>query len=81
MVMVGHETVGMTDPVLPFGSMPDCVQEVLPVGIVPENGLLLVPARRYVVDSTGVLYTERTSHNGATVSRLKSIVKLQDVTL
>ena len=79
--MVGHEAVGVANPVVPFVGVLEGIEEVQAVMVVFENGLLLVPAGCDVVDSTGIFYAEGTCHNVATVSQNKAIVKLQDVTL
>jgi ATP-dependent protease HslVU (ClpYQ) peptidase subunit len=79
--MVGHEAVGVADPIVAFIGVLEGIEEVQAVLLVLENGFLLVPARRDVVDSTGVFYAEGTGHNVAIVSRKEAIVKLQDVTL
>jgi hypothetical protein len=80
-IMVGHEALGVSDPVIAFIGVLEGIEEVQAVLVVPEDGLLLVPARYDVVDSTWIFYAEGTGHKGATVSRNKAIVKLQDVTL
>ena len=79
--MVGHEAVGVADPVVAFVGVLESIEEVQAVLLVLEDGLLLVPAGCNVVDSTGIFYAEGTGHNVATVSWNKAIVKLQDVTL
>jgi hypothetical protein len=79
--MVGHEAVGVADPVVAFIGVLEGIEEVQAVLLVLENRLLLVPARCDVVDSTGIFYAEGTGHNDAIVSRNKAIVKIQDVTL
>ena len=79
--MVGHEAVGVADPIIAFVSVLESIEEVQAVLLVLEDGFLLVPAGRDVVDSTWIFYAKRTGHNAATVSQNKSIVNLQDVTL
>ncbi len=58
MVMVGHEAVGVTDPIIPFVDVLEGVQEVQAVLVVLEDGLLLVTAGSYVINSTGVFDAE-----------------------
>jgi len=79
--MVGHEAVGVADPVVAFIGVLERIEEVQAVLLVPEDRLLLVPAGCDVVNSTGIFYAEGTGHNVAKVSQDKAIVKLQDVTL
>jgi hypothetical protein len=79
--MVGHEAVGMADPVVPLVGVLERIEEIQAVLLVFENGLLLVPAGGDVVDCTGIFYAKGARHNVATVSQNKAIVKLQDVTL
>lgn len=43
-VMVGHEAVGMADPVISFAGVLEGIEEVLAVLIVLEDGFLLVAA-------------------------------------
>jgi hypothetical protein len=79
--MVGHEAVGVADPVVAFVGVLECIEKVQSVLLILENGLLLVPAGCDVVNGSGVFYTEGTCHNVATISQNKAIVNLQDVTL
>ena len=81
MVVVVHEAVGMTEPVIAFIDMLEGVQEVDSVLVVLEHGFLLVPAGGDVVDSAGIFYAKGAGHNVATISQNEAIVKLQDVTL
>jgi len=62
MIMVGHEAVGVRDPVVAFVDVQEDVQKVLAVGVILENRLLLVPAGGHMVDCAGVFYAEGTSH-------------------
>jgi len=43
-IMVGHEAVGITEPVVAFVNMLEGVQKILAVRVVLENALLHVPA-------------------------------------
>jgi hypothetical protein len=47
--MLGHEAIGMADPVVAFIDMLEGVEEVQAVGVVLENGLLLIAARSGVI--------------------------------
>ncbi len=62
MIMVGHEAIGVTDPVVAFVYVLKSVQEVLPVRVILENRFFLVPAGGHMVDCAGVFDAERTSH-------------------
>ena len=79
--MVGHEAVGVADPVVAFIGVLEGAEEVLAVLLVLEDELLLVPAGCDVVNCTGIFYAEGTGHIHATVAQKKANVKLQDVTL
>ena len=80
MVMVGHEAVGMTDPVVAFVDVLDGIQEVLAVGVILENGLLLVSAGGHMIDCAGVLNAKRSSHGGTIAENWRNGKKV-DLTL
>jgi len=44
MVMVGHEAVGVADPIIPLVDVLEGVQEVQSILVVLEDGLLLITA-------------------------------------
>jgi hypothetical protein len=79
--MVGHEAVGMADPIIAFVGMLESIQEVQTVLLILENGLSFVPAGGDAVDSSWIFYAEGTRHNGETLSQNKAIVKIQDLTV
>jgi hypothetical protein len=79
-IVVVHHAVGMTDPVIPFIDMLERVQEVDPVLVVFENGLLFISAGGDVIDGTGVFYAEGAGH-AARLALNKENVKLKDLTL
>jgi citrate lyase beta subunit len=62
MVMVGHEAVGVADPIIPLVDVLEGVQEVQSILVVLEDGLLLVTAGGNVINSTGVFDAEGTGH-------------------
>ncbi len=66
-VMVRHQAIRVTDPVVPFIDMPERVQKVFAVGIVFEYGFLLIAARSYMVDCASIFYSERAGHGATTV--------------
>jgi hypothetical protein len=78
--MVGHEAVGVAEPMIPFIDMLEGVQEVQAVGVVFEEGLLLIAAGRDVIDCAGVFDAERTGH-GATIAEEGANCKEKDLTL
>ncbi len=57
MVMVCHEAIRMTDPIVPLVDVLDRVQEVFAVLVVFEYGLFLVATGCYVIDRTGIFYS------------------------
>jgi len=61
-VVIGHEAVGVAYPIVTFIDMLDSIKKVLAVMVVFEDGLLLVPTRRYMIDCTGIFYAKRTGH-------------------
>ena len=80
MGMVGHEAVGMADPIVAFVDVLEGVQKVQTVSVIFENGLFLVAARCNMVDCAGVFDTEGTRHKRR-ISKNKANVKPQDLTL
>ena len=44
MIMIGHEAVSVTDPVVSFVDVLEGVQKVLAVGVILEDGFLFVAA-------------------------------------
>ena len=58
-VMVGHEAIGVTDPIIPFVDMLKGIQKNFPVMIIFKDRFLLVPAGSDMVDCTCVFYAER----------------------
>ncbi len=79
-IVVAHQTIGMTEPIIPFVDMLKRVKEVDAVLVVSENGLLFIAAGREVINRAGVLYTEGASH-AATLSWKRENVKSKDLTL
>jgi len=65
--MIGHETIGVADPVVSFVDVLEGVQEVLAVMVILEDGLLFVATGCHMIYSAGVFYAERASH-GATIA-------------
>jgi hypothetical protein len=63
MVVVGHEAVGVAQPVITLVNMLKSVEETLAVLVVFEDSLLFVPARGYMIHGTRVFYSKRTGHS------------------
>jgi hypothetical protein len=63
LVLVVHETVGVTDPVLAFDNVLEGVQKVKPVLVALENGLSLIAPGSDVVDRTGIFNTKRAGYS------------------
>ena len=61
-IMVGHEAVGVADPVVALIDVLEGVQEVLAVMVILEDGLLFVATGCHMIYSAGVFYAERASH-------------------
>ena len=80
MVMVGHEAVGVADPIVAFVDVLEGVQEVLAVLVVFKYGLLFISPRGHMIDCAGVFYAERTCH-GATIAEKMANCKEKDLTL
>jgi|GEM_PF-6507371 len=55
------------------------IQEINPVLVVLEDGLLFIPAARYVVDSAGVFDAQRAGH-GVTIAQSGRNGKKVDLT-
>jgi hypothetical protein len=64
MIVVGHEAVGVADPIVAFVDVLEGVQKVLSIDVILENGFLLVSTGGDMIDCTGVFYAEGTSHGG-----------------
>jgi hypothetical protein len=62
MIMIGHEAVSVTNPVVSFVDVLESVQKVLAVGIVFEDGFLFIATRCHMIYCAWVFYAERTSH-------------------
>ena len=58
-VMVGHEAIGVTDPIIPFDDVLKSIQKNFPVMIIFKDRFLLIPTGSDMVDCTSVFYAER----------------------
>jgi len=79
-IVVVHQAVSMTEPVIPFIDMLERVQEVDAVLVVFENSLLFIAAGGDVIDGTGVFYAKGAGHKGNLANNEEN-VKLKDLTL
>jgi hypothetical protein len=80
MIMVGHEAVGMTDPVVPFVDVLKGVEEVQTIGVILEDGLFLVASGRHMINGAGVFYAKGAGHDDPRIASKSPNVKIQDVT-
>ena len=64
MVMVGHEAVGVADPIVAFIDVLGGYSGSSGGPCHLENRLLLVPAGGHMIDCAGVFYAKRTGHRG-----------------
>ena len=78
--MVGHETIGVADPIIALIDVLQGVEEVQAVSIIFENRFFLVPAGGYVIYGAGIFNAEGTRH-GQRLAEKTATVKLQDLTL
>ena len=62
MIVIAHEAVSVTDPVIPTVNVLQGVEKIDAVLVGSEDGLLLVPAGSDMIDSTGIFDTERARH-------------------
>jgi len=80
MIVVVHETVSVTDPVISFIDMLKGVQKGNAVPVVFEDGFFLIAARSDMIDCAGVFYAKGAGHAG-TLAEKKGNVKIKDLTL
>ena len=80
MIVVGHEAVGVTQPIITFIDVLKNVEEVLAILVVLEDRLLLIAARRNVIYGSRVFYAKWTGH-GESVAWLFQNVNTKDLTL
>ena len=67
MVMVSHQRVCIDGPAASSGGLLECPQKRLPVFIIQIDGVSAVAFTLYVVNRSGVLYSQRTAHNSGSV--------------
>jgi hypothetical protein len=59
MVMVGHEAVGVAEPIENRNHPPEYIQKRASVGIVEIDRAAGVPASHYMVNGSGILDSQR----------------------
>ena len=79
-IVVGHEAVGVTDPIVAFIDMLEGIEKFLAVLIVFKNRFLLVTAGGHMIDRAGVFNAKRTSHGGTIAENWRNGKKV-DLTL
>jgi hypothetical protein len=60
--VIGHEAVGVADPVIAFIDVLEGVQEVFTVRVILKYRLFLVAARSNMIDCAWIFYAEGTGH-------------------
>jgi hypothetical protein len=78
--MIGHEAIGVADPVMPFVDVLKGVEERFPVVVILENRLLLVASGGHMVDSAGVFDAEEAGHKARIAEKAVKCNK-RDLTL
>jgi hypothetical protein len=67
MIVVGHEAVGVAQPIITLVDVLKDVEEVLAVLVIFEDSFLFVATRGHMIHGTRVFYAKRTGH-GASVA-------------
>jgi hypothetical protein len=65
--MVGHEAVGVADPIITLVDMLENMKEVLAVCVGLENRFLFIPAGGHMIYCAGIFDAEGTGH-GPTIA-------------
>ncbi len=78
--MIGHEAIGMADPVIALIDMLDRIEKVLPVSIVLKDRFLLVASRGHMIHCTGIFDAERAGHE-ASIAEKREFCNKRDLTL
>jgi hypothetical protein len=60
--MVGHEAIGVADPIVSFVNVLEGVEVVLAVRVVLEDGLLLVATGGHMINCAGVFDAAGAGH-------------------
>ena len=78
-IVVVHQTVGVADPIVSLVDVLEGVQEVDPVLVALENGLLFITPGGDVINSAGILYVQRAGHEKR-ISKKQNRVRSCDLT-
>jgi hypothetical protein len=62
MIMVGHEAVGVTNPIVPLVDVLEGIEKIETIAVVLENSFLFIAAGGHVVDGAGIFYAKRSCH-------------------
>jgi len=79
-VMIGHETVSMADPVISLDDVLKCIEKCFPVMVIFKNRLLFVTTGSHMVDSSRVFYAKRARHM-STIAEIIDLCNKRDLTL
>jgi hypothetical protein len=60
--MVGHEAVGVTNPVVPLVDVLESIEKIDSILVVFENRFLFVASGGHVVDSAGIFDAKWSCH-------------------
>jgi hypothetical protein len=73
MIVVVHQAIGMTKPVVPFYSFIEDIEEVFAILVIPEYVILGISPGCYVIDRPGVFDTQRSGHGIYNIAYKKAI--------
>lgn len=76
--MVGHEAVGMTNPVVLLVDVLKGIEKIDAILVILENGFLFVPSGDHVVDGAGIFDAKWSCH-GLQIACLDEIVNVKDL--
>jgi len=62
MVMVGHEAIGVTNPVVPLVDVLEGIKKIDTILVVLENGFLFIPSGGHVVDGARIFDAKWSCH-------------------
>jgi hypothetical protein len=63
MIVVVHETIGVTQPAETINNMGEQGQDLCPIPVVRHNILSSIPPTGHMIDGTGELNAEGTRHD------------------
>ena len=80
MVVVRHEAICMTDPIIPFIYMLERVEKCFSIMVIFKDSFLFIPTGSHMVDSASIFNTEGARHD-ATIAELQANCNKRDLTL